>query len=787
MKSYLSLIPISARVRKKQNRLTLICIILAVFLVTAVFSMADMGVRAEKMNMIAKHGNWHISLHKVDENTADNIFAQSNIAAASWYDAINYRIDKDYYINGKKTAVCGVDKPYVTDISVSDFEGDFPQNAQEVMLTSNARDILGIQTGDNITVNTPMGDMNYTVSGFKYDDSAVFYDAIVTFMNKEGFETFCSVTGSGDSYSEYYIRFKKFTNVQKAIAGIKEEYNLTGENIAENTAVMGLEGFSSNSYMFGLYGIAAFLVFLVLLAGILMISSSMNSNVAQRTQFFGMLRCVGASKNQIVRFVRLEALNWCKTAIPTGIAAACVITWGLCAFLRYGIGGEFENMPLFSVSSVGIICGVVIGILTVLIAAQSPAKRAARTSPIAAVSGNADTVNNVRRGANTRFGKTETALGWPRSLTAARPCNLGIHHAVSSKKNLVLMTLSFAVSIIMFLGFSSMLGFIEHALPSLRGYTPDVAITNMDGSCSIDRGLYNEIYGSHGVKNVYGNMFGLHTPVISDRTDEVDLISYDDYMLNWSENNALLDGDLSNILGDSSYAFTIHNKESTLRKGDKIQIGDEEIEIMGELSTGVWSDGKATVICSEETFTRLTGKSDYTMLCVKLSKDAAESDITFLRNLAGENSFIDYRETNRQNRGTYWLFSILVYGFLAIIAMITVFNIMNNISMSVSAKIKQYGAMRAIGMDSAQLTKMIAAEAVTYACSGCIIGSAAGIPLNKWFFETMVTSHFGNPWTFPVRAIIVILVLVAMSCILAVYAPSKRIRGMAITDIINEL
>ena len=107
--------------------------------------------------------------------------------------------------------------------------------------------------------------------------------------------------------------------------------------------------------------------------------------------------------------------------------------------------------------------------------------------------------------------------------------------------------------------------------------------------------------------------------------------------------------------------------------------------------------------------------------------------------------------------------------------------------MSVSAKIKQYGAMRAIGMDAGQLTKMISAEAVTYALLGSMIGSAAGIPLNKWFFETMVTSHFGDPWTFPVSAIVIILVLVAVSCFAAVYAPAKQIGNMAITATINEL
>ena len=63
---------------------------------------------------------------------------------------------------------------------------------------------------------------------------------------------------------------------------------------------------------------------LVLIAGVLMISSSMNSSVTQRTQFFGMMRCIGMSKQQIVRFVRLEALYWCKTAVPIGLVLSLI-------------------------------------------------------------------------------------------------------------------------------------------------------------------------------------------------------------------------------------------------------------------------------------------------------------------------------------------------------------------------------------------------------------------------------------------------------------------------------
>ena len=60
MKSYLSLIPISAKVHRRQNRMTLLCIVFAVFMVTAVFSMAQMGFRMEQARLVGKHGSFSI-------------------------------------------------------------------------------------------------------------------------------------------------------------------------------------------------------------------------------------------------------------------------------------------------------------------------------------------------------------------------------------------------------------------------------------------------------------------------------------------------------------------------------------------------------------------------------------------------------------------------------------------------------------------------------------------------------------------------------------------------------
>lgn len=61
--------------------------------------------------------------------------------------------------------------------------------------------------------------------------------------------------------------------------------------------------------------------------------------------------------------------------------------------------------------------------------------------------------------------------------------------------------------------------------------------------------------------------------------------------------------------------------------------------------------------------------------------------------------------------------------------------------MSVSARTKQYGVMRAIGMDGSQLTRMVAAEAFTYAVSGLIVGCIAGLLLSRMLYARLITRY----------------------------------------------
>lgn len=775
MRSYLSLIPISAKVRKRQNRMTILCVIISVLLVTTIFSVADMVTRAENIYMQNRHGSWHIQLKNIPQDIAQEISERSDVTAVGWSEVFNFDADQSYYVNEKNAALYGTDETYLTQLANGIEEGTYPKNDDEVVLSSNAKLALNVQTGDSVTIYTPAGSADFIVSGFGSDDKE-YYEGqsylVAVYMTRSAF---AGIMERNNIVIDpvCYVQFQNASKASKAISEIQDHYDLPKDSISENTAVMGIAGKSSNKSVNGFYETAAMLFVLVLSAGVLMISGSMNSNVAQRTKFFGMLRCIGASRRQIIRFVRLEALNWCKTAVPAGLISGIVISWGVCALLHYGVGGQMAAIPVFALSPVGIISGAVVGIATVLLAAQSPAKRAAKVSPMAAVSGNMITAAK-QHVSKLRLGNVERTLG--------------VHHATASKKNWFLITASFSLSIILLLCFSVGLDFARELLPSLRPWQPDITLNGYANAPILGQDLFDEAGAISGVENVWGTSYSENVSAASSNEgiDHVNLISYSDFLLDSSEDSVFL-GDISAVYGKSDQVMTISNKDNPLKVGDTIQIAGKEVEITCSVSSSVWPS-EYSVICSQETFEWLTGEQNYSLIGIQLNDNATETTIQQINDLIGKDViFDDLREDNQSDVSTYLAARVVLYSFLAIIAMITIFNIVNSISMSVTARIKQYGAMRAVGMDGKQLTRMIAAEAFTYAVSGLVAGCGIGIPLSRFLYVRTVTRYFGIAWSLPIALLVIILLFDFISAVIAVRAPSKRICSMAITATINEL
>lgn len=107
--------------------------------------------------------------------------------------------------------------------------------------------------------------------------------------------------------------------------------------------------------------------------------------------------------------------------------------------------------------------------------------------------------------------------------------------------------------------------------------------------------------------------------------------------------------------------------------------------------------------------------------------------------------------------------------------------------MSVSARMNEYGAMRAIGMSTGQMVRMVAAETASYVFWGIASGCSVGLVLNYKIYDLLVTSKWGDAWRFPGVETAVILIIMILAAAVSVRGPSKRIHEMSIVDTISAL
>ena len=775
MKSYLSLIPISAKVRRRQNRMTILCIVIAVFLVSAIFSVADMMLRTQMNRAAGKDGSWHLQIAGITQSQAEQLAQQPDVVCAGVGAVFNEGGEEDYRLNGKRVVLYGCDAQFLRVNRSAAFEGTFPEQDGEVLLGKGAARIFGVAIGDSVTLKLPDGQSRtLTVTGIGGVDESYYemqFALVDIYLPQETFESL--LTGQGEALPQtvYDLQYTSAAKAAKALPQLQQQY---GEDaVHENLNVMGSAGQSNSTAFRTVYSMAGVLFALVLLAGVLMISGTMNSNVAQRTRFFGMMRCLGMSKQQVVHFVRMEALNWCRIAVPIGLVLGTFSSWAVCGALRYGIGGEFATTPVFRLSMGGLCAGVVVGVVTVLLAAQAPAKRAAEVPPVAAASGS-EQAAVVHHAANLGSGRTETALG--------------IYHATASKKNWFLITASFALSIVLALGFIVILQFASLLLPSLAPWQADVIYTGYDNERVLPDTMAQQLRRMPGVARVWGCTGLVHVPASSDRNnvEQVTFCSYDDFMLE-SSKSMVVKGRMAKNSGADNEVMTMYNKTNPIRVGDTITVNGVPLTVVGAFSQGIFPDD-VTLIAPETLFRRVAGEQNYNMIGVQLDRTASDETVLALAAFSSDQIVVqDLRESNRQDRGTYYAARIVLYGFLAIIGGISLLNIVNSISMSVSARMKQYGILRAIGMDDAQLKRMVSAEAGTYAVSGLVVGIALGLMLNRKLYILLITHYFGAAWQVPWGCLAVIVVVVLAAVVLAVYNPVRRILMQPITATISEL
>lgn len=803
MNNYLSIVPKYLAQHKKKTRLVIVSVAISVALITGIFSMLDVFLRFEKIQVLHDQGNYHLLLKDPSVKELDTISSRIDVAEAGrWID-----LGKGS-INGTECLLGALDGSFADNLNVTLMAGRYPAAPHEVMLEQWAAEShqLNLKVNDTVKITVDGVPQEFTVSGIYNDLSNLKAEAVPGLI--------LSVDRAAllkpDAEVYYAVLFKDGVRVLNAEKELKDTLNIADDRVQRNERLLAVTGQSRSNHAISLYATGAVLFVLVLIAGVLMIYNTFNISVMERVRQFGLLRCIGASQAQIKKLVRREGIIITLKAIPIGLLAGMLVTFICSAILKFYNSSLFHGIPLFTVSVPGIITGIAIGLLTVFAASLLPARKAAEVSPVNAVTGADEITSKARhkRGLLTRFLRVEMALG--------------ISNAVMKKRTFVLMACSIAVSIIMFLGFQVFVDFMHTSLRTTKPYTPDISLSSEQG---MGDDIYARLSGIEGVKRVYGRMFAyvdatfdaarltdtykttVNGVEIADNglfipPEKSWLISYERNQFHWSKPD-LIEGTLDEdrINDQNGVIVVVHHTRNNIsvetvnwRLGDRVYIntpaGRREMRVMGILRTVPFRSQQSTLttfITTEKLFTELTGESAFKAVNIQLAGRNQEQAVQAIKGLAGKHiTFHDERQKNAEIDQTFFTMAVFIYGFIAVIALISILNIINTMNTSVASKTRYLGVMRAVGMAGNQLERMVLTEAAVYSLAGCLTGCILGIMLQKALVNQLLATYH-IIWRFPLTQIILIFICTVIITVVSVTGPLKRLKAKGISELVSSL
>ena len=238
------------------------------------------------------------------------------------------------------------------------------------------------------------------------------------------------------------------------------------DRIVAHSSMLRYWGVSDNALIVALYGLAGVLVGLVAFGSISLIYNSFSISVSERTRQYGILRSIGATKKQIRAMVRHEALllGLAGTGLGMilGLAGIGITLWGISPMLQRMLNdpafGEGVRMRLV-ISPVMLIISALVCLLTTLISAWLPARRAVRINTIDAIRQSSDVKMSPREVRTSKL--TQKLFGFE-----------GVMASKNFKRNrrrYRSTVLSLFLSIVLFISASSLTSYLQNSVNEVAG------------------------------------------------------------------------------------------------------------------------------------------------------------------------------------------------------------------------------------------------------------------------------------------------------------------------------
>ncbi|MFC4337549.1 ABC transporter permease [Salininema proteolyticum] len=279
-------------------------------------------------------------------------------------------------------------------------DGRAPEADGEVMVSAKFISESGYEVGDEAPVYSPTSESSdYEIVGaYEYPGGrdSLIGETAVAFTTPDAQAL---MAGGEDVYTTI------------SVAGDADKADLQSVVGDAGTVKTGAEADEDNAEAFSAFTDIINWVFLgfgavAIIVSVFLILNTFTIVVAQRQKELALMRSMGASTGQATRSVLVEALLVGAVASVVGFGIGILLGMGLSSLVGNTL---FEGLTVETVVPAGAYSAIGIGIIVTLLAALSPARRAAKIPPVAAMRDAANPPKSLR--GITIAGSIVTAAG----------------------------------------------------------------------------------------------------------------------------------------------------------------------------------------------------------------------------------------------------------------------------------------------------------------------------------------------------------------------------------------
>lgn len=810
---------------KKRTIVTIIGIIISVAMITATCVSVTSLIHVFAQSEAYTGGNWHIELENADAGQIEKLEQNEDLQYVGVCKTLELgnqaavRVD-----SGKKASVSVGDilagnRDYFSAMFTASYQGKLPANENEIVVTREFLDKNGLswQIGDTVRVELGRRIVKDTTGalqqitgsyavGETFESGGPASYTLVGIAEKSNFPSGSAVLFRGlseaeQSGGEVYLTAKTLDRgtldiLKNALtkAGIAPDYNLHVELFRYNYIVL-----ESDATMITLLSFSSVIMAIIIIASVMLIYNAFGISVSERSRYLGMLASVGATKAQKRRSVYFEGAVLGAFGIPLGFLAGIggmAVTFRVLDPVFAKSGLNYENTS-FTLSFPWWIIPVIalLSIITIAISAYIPARRASRTTPIDALRQNTDVRVKAKKLRSPIL--VRKIFGYEGELAYKNMKRNG-------RKSRII-TSSLALSIVLFLSVYSFCDMFSEAtrlssdvpyqvyayvdLQDADRFREEVsALGNFDKMYSV-----NAIYGT-GLTTAKDNFVNGYDRMFS--SDEGGFPLYlcyvddNDFNAMCEENGinpkpfykgdsmVVMNGlehtnSAAKIFSDSIIGTTFSSTKDASDPLTGYTVGAlvpyRDTSYVYGLASTVYVTAFAPVSAAQFA-------GSYTFGFETTQHEAFSEDVQDILENGNyaDSGVMDMVSSIEMMNSTTLIMQVFLYGFITLMALISVANIFNTVSTSIDLRRKEFAMLKSVGVTPKGFNRMLRFESLFYGLKALIFGLPLGLLCSYFMQQILVSGSFDiafyPDWRVYLGVTLAVFLIVGMSMW---YATSK--------------